>query len=257
MFSSFSLILSSNTGTTLPTNLSLASFAYLLITSLSLYNLCSFSSLVKELLGIPGLKSLRISSIEESEIDEELISIIKDKGNFAKHLHIPLQSGSNHILKLMNRKYSREQFIAKIKKIKALNPNIMISGDVIVGFPQEKEEDFMDSYKLCEECFDMLHVFPYSLRPGTAAARMDGQISPEVKKQRSKALLDLSDKLYAKFVERFIGQDVTVLIEKYDSQKGVNIGHTSNYISVEIPLKESKVGQYITIKLQKSMTESK
>ena len=86
---------------------------------------------------------------------------------------------------------------------------------------------------------------------------MDGQISPEVKKQRSKALLDLSDKLYAKFVERFIGQDVTVLVEKYDAQKGVNIGHTSNYISVEIPLKESKVGQYITIKLQKSMTESK
>ena len=218
---------------------------------------CSFSSLVKELLDIPGLKSLRISSIEESEIDDELISLIKDKGNLAKHLHIPLQSGANHILKLMNRKYTREQFIAKIKFIKSLVPDVMISGDVIVGFPQENQEDFLDTYKLCEECFDMLHVFPYSLRPGTVAARMDGQVSPGIKKQRSKLLLDLSDKLYQKFAERFIGQDVTVLVEKYDQERGLNIGHTSNYISVEIPNKESMVGQYITIKLQKSMIASK
>ena len=218
---------------------------------------CSFSSLVERLSEIPNLKSLRISSIEESEIDEKLIDLIKDKDNLAKHLHIPLQSGANHVLKLMNRKYTREQFIDKIKKIKSLMPDIMISGDVIVGFPQETEEDFMDTYRLCEECFDMLHVFPYSLRPGTAAARMDGQISPDCKKKRSKVLLDLSDKLYEKFANRFVGQDVTVLIEKYDEEKGVNIGHTSNYLSVEIPLKESKVGQFITIKLQKDMITSK
>ena len=218
---------------------------------------CSFSSLVKELLEIPSLRSLRISSIEESEIDDELIKLIKDKENLAKHLHIPLQSGSNHVLKLMNRKYTREQFIEKIKKIKALCPDVMISGDVIVGFPQESEEDFLDTYKLCEECFDMLHVFPYSMRPGTIAARMDGQISPEVKKQRSTGLLELSDKLYMKFAERFIDQEVTVLVEKYDQEKGANIGHTSNYISVEIPKKESMVGHFITVKLQKSMIQSK
>ena len=218
---------------------------------------CSFSSLVKELLEIPNLKSLRISSIEESEIDEELIKLIKDKDNFAKHLHIPLQSGSNHVLKLMNRKYTREQFIEKMKKIKSLVSDVMISSDVIVGFPQESEEDFLDTYKLCEECFDMLHVFPYSMRSGTVAARMEGQISPDIKKQRSKALLDLSDKLYEKFTNRFIDKDVTVLVEKYDAQKGVNIGHTSNYISVEIPNKESMVGQYITVKLQKDMIVSK
>ena len=181
----------------------------------------------------------------------------KEKENLAKHLHIPLQAGSNHVLKLMNRKYTREQFIEKIKKIKSLMPEVMISGDVIVGFPQESEEDFLDTYKLCEECFDMLHVFPYSMRPGTVAARMDGQIPPEVKKQRSKVLLDLSDKLYTKFANRFVGQDVTVLVEKYDAQKGINIGHTSNYVSVEIPLKESKVGQFITVKLQKDMIVSK
>ena len=217
---------------------------------------CSFSSLVEELSNIPGLKSLRISSIEESEIDDKLISLIKDKNNLAKHLHVPLQSGSNHVLKLMNRKYTREQFIEKIKRIKEMMPEVMISGDVIVGFPQESEEDFLDTYKLCEECFDMLHVFPYSIRPGTVAARMDGQISPDCKKKRSKVLLELSDKLYRNFSNKFIGQDVTVLIEKYDEQKGVNIGHTSNYLSVEIPIKESKVGQFITVKLQKDMIVS-
>ena len=218
---------------------------------------CSFSNLVEELANIPGLNSLRISSIEESEIDEKLINLIKDKNNLAKHLHIPLQSGSNHVLKLMNRKYTREQFIAKIKAIKALIPEAMISGDVIVGFPQESEEDFLDTYKLCEECFDMLHVFPYSIRPGTMAAKMEGQISPECKKQRSKMLLELSERLYAKFANQFIGRDVTVLIEKYDDKKGVNIGHTTNYLNVEIPLKESKVGKFITVKLQKDMIASK
>lgn len=213
----------------------------------------SFSDLVETLSNIEGLKSLRISSIEESEIDDKLISLITSKDNLAKHLHIPLQSGANHVLKLMNRKYTREEFIAKIKRIKELMPDVMISGDVIVGFPQESEEDFQDTYNLCTECFDMLHVFPYSARPGTVAARMDGQISPEVKKQRSKVLLDLSDELYQSFVNRFINKEVTVLVEKYDQEKGLNIGHTSNYISVQIPNKESMVGQYITVKLQKSM----
>ena len=213
----------------------------------------SFSDLVEMLLNIEGLKSLRISSIEESEIDDKLISLITSKENFAKHLHIPLQSGANHVLKLMNRKYTREQFIAKIKRIKELMPDVMISGDVIVGFPQESEEDFQDTYNLCKECFDMLHVFPYSMRPGTVAARMDGQISPEVKKQRSKVLLDLSDELYQNFANRFINKEVTVLVEKYDQEKGLNIGHTSNYISVQIPRKESMVEQYITVKLQKDM----
>ena len=216
----------------------------------------SFSDLVEELSNIKGLKSLRISSIEESEIDDKLIDLITHKDNLAKHLHIPLQSGSNRILKLMNRKYNREQFISKMKRIKSLMPDVMISSDVIVGFPKESEEDFLDTYNLCKECFDMLHVFPYSMRPGTVAAKMDEQISPEVKKQRSKRLLDLSNQLYEKFANRFIDQEVTVLVEKYDKEKCQNIGHTSNYISVKIPNKESMVGEYVTIKIKKSMIQS-
>ena len=111
---------------------------------------------METLTNIEGLKSLRISSIEESEIDEKLIELINNKDNLAKHLHIPLQSGSNHVLKLMNRKYTREQFIEKIKYIKSLVPDVMISGDVIVGFPQESEEDFQETYDLCKECFDIM-----------------------------------------------------------------------------------------------------
>ena len=217
---------------------------------------CSFSELVETLSNIAGLKSLRISSIEESEIDDKLIKLIQSKDNLAKHLHIPLQSGTNHVLKMMNRKYTREQFISRIKYIKELIPDVMISGDVIVGFPQETEEDFKDTYHLCKECFDMLHVFPYSPRPGTVAAKMDGQITPEIKKQRSKILLDLSNELYNQYASRFINKEVTVLVEKYDEQNGVNIGHTSNYITVKIPNKESRVGEFIKIKLEKSMIES-
>ena len=213
---------------------------------------CSFSDLVEKLSNIPNLKSLRISSIEESEIDDKLINLIKTKDNLAKHLHIPLQSGSNHVLKMMNRKYTREQFISRIKEIKAQVPNVMISGDVIVGFPQETEEDFMGTYNLCKECFDMLHVFPYSERPGTVAARMEGQISPDVKKDRSRRLLALGDELYASYANKFIGQEVTVLIEKYDEKQQAYIGHTTNYLEVKIPM-ESKVGEYKTVKLQKDM----
>ena len=213
---------------------------------------CSFSGLVEELSNIPNLKSIRISSIEESEIDDKLIKLIQTKDNLAKHLHIPLQAGSNHVLKMMNRKYTREQFVSRIKEIKKLVPNVMISGDVIVGFPQESEEDFMETYNLCKECFDMLHVFPYSQRPGTAAARMEGQISPEVKKDRSKSLLELSNDLYHAYANKFVGQDVTVLIEKYDEKQQAYVGHTSNYLEVKIP-SEAKVGEYKVVKLQKEM----
>jgi len=219
-------------------------------------NGCSFSSLVEEISNIEGLKSLRISSIEESEIDDHLVSLVTQKENLAKHLHIPLQSGSNHILKLMNRRYTREQYMARIKQIKSLLPDVMIAGDVIVGFPQESEEDFMDTYTLCEECFDMLHVFPYSQRPGTIAARMPGQISPEVKKERSKRLLELSNRLFDKYAQRFIGQEVDVLVEQYDEKEQAYIGHTSNYLEVKI-LKESKIGEYTRVKLQKDMIVSK
>ena len=143
----------------------------------------SFSDLVKSLLEIPNLSSLRISSIEESEIDDELIAMLGSKNNLAKHLHIPLQSGSESVLKRMNRKYSPIQFLNKINKIKSSCPDIAFTSDVIVGFPDETEEEFQETYEFIKACgFHQLHVFPYSAREGTVAAKMKDQIDPRIKK---------------------------------------------------------------------------
>lgn len=217
----------------------------------------SFSKLVSELLDVKGLDSLRISSIEESEIDDELISIINERGNIAHHLHIPLQSGSNKILKIMNRKYDQSQFINKIEKIRNALPDVAISTDVIVGFPGETEEDFIETYKTCEKCFDMIHVFPFSPRTGTPAAKMKEQIPSNIKAERVNRLIELSNSLWKKFSKRFIDTKVTVLVEQFDEKNSINIGHTSNYIEVKIPSSSSKVGEFVEVVLKEDMIISK
>lgn len=212
----------------------------------------NFSTLVETLLNIPGLRSLRISSIEESEIDDKLISLYASRDNLAKHLHIPLQSGSDTVLKRMNRKYNKAQFLEKINRIRKALPDVMISTDVIVGFPGETDEEFNETFDFIKECgFNMLHVFPFSAREGTAAYLMKNQVSPQIKQQRAATLLDLSKRLYEEYVSRFFSKDIEVLVEKY--KNGCNIGHTSNYIEVSVPSNEGKVGQIISVKLEKSM----
>ena len=138
----------------------------------------SFSDLVDTLCHLEGLNSLRISSIEESEIDEHLIELVTSNNVLAKHLHIPLQSGSETVLKRMNRKYDKAQFIAKLKHIRELCPDIALTTDVIVGFPGESEEEFKETFDFIKECgFNMLHVFPFSAREGTAAFLMKNQLA--------------------------------------------------------------------------------
>ncbi len=211
----------------------------------------SFSDLTRELLDIDGLYRLRISSIEESEIDDQLIALLGDKPNLAKHLHIPLQSGSLNVLKRMNRKYEPSQFLAKLKSLRAGCPDVAFTTDVIVGFPGETEEEFLETYEFIKECgFDQLHVFPYSPREGTPAAKMPNQIDPRIKNERVKTLMELSEKLWEEYTSRFIGQEVEVLVERFSNN--LNIGHTSNYIEVAIPSKEGKVGEIIKVNLQKS-----
>ena len=217
----------------------------------------SFSSLVKELTDIKGLESLRISSIEESEIDNELIKLITERKNIAHHLHIPLQAGSNSVLKAMNRKYTKEQFVEKILKIRKLLPNIAISTDIIVGFPGETDDDFLDTVEVAKKCFDMIHVFPFSARSGTGAARMKNQISPEVKSKRVDTLISLSKELWDKYTSRFINQEINVLVERFDEEKSLNIGHTSNYLEVAIPSKKPQIGEFIKVILTKNMIVSK
>ena len=209
----------------------------------------TFSNLVDELTSLEGLESLRISSIEESEIDEKLINLYKTRKNLAPHIHIPLQSGSTEILKKMNRKYSAEEFITKLQSLREALPDVAISSDVIVGFPGETDTNFKETYDLIIKAdINMLHVFPYSIREGTVAAKMDNQISPEVKKERSDILLELSKKQWEKYCNRFIDKEIDFLVEKYDKVNGLNIGHTRNYIEVAIPSIEGNIGQYITIK---------
>ena len=218
----------------------------------------SFTDLVKDLLSIDKLPSLRISSIEAFDMSKELIELYKTSDKLAKHMHIPLQSGSALVMERMHRKYTKEQFLEKIKLLRHNCPDIMISTDVIAGFVGETDEEFIETRNFIIECgFNQLHVFPYSARSGTLAASMSNQVSPDIKKQRTRNLLDLSNELWEKYCDKFINKDIEVLIEKYDDKKKVNIGHTSNYIEVAIPSKEGKVEQRITVKLEKNMIQSK
>ena len=206
----------------------------------------SFSNLVNDLLNIKDLYRLRISSIEESEIDDKLIELINTNDKLANHFHIPLQSGSDTVLKRMNRKYNKAQFLNKIKMIKKACPDVALTTDVIVGFPGESEEEFDETYKFIKECgFNMLHVFPFSSREGTAASKMPNQIDPKIKKQRALKLIELSNELWDEYTNKFVNKEVEVLVEQFDPINKVNIGHTSNYLEVKIQDNDNKVGKIV------------
>ena len=192
----------------------------------------SFPALVKKILEDQRLYRLRISSIEESEIDEELLSLLQGSV-LAHHFHIPLQSGSARVLKDMHRKYSKEQFLGKLQRIREAIPNVAITTDIIVGFPGETEEEFVETMEFAKVCqFAKIHVFPYSPRAGTPAANRPDQVDPSVKKERVHRLLSLSQKLENAYQSLFIGQEVEVLFEEYDESIHLWKGHTSNYLEV-------------------------
>ena len=218
----------------------------------------SFSDLVDELCHLDGLNSLRISSIEESEIDDHLIDLVVNNKVLAKHLHIPLQSGSETVLKRMNRKYDKAAFLTKLQKIRKAYPDIVLTTDVIVGFPGETEEEFKETFDFIKQCdFNMLHVFRFSAREGTAAYLMKNQVNPQVKKERARVLIDLSNELWDKYVDQFVGKEVEVLIEENLEAENASLGHATNYINVKIANNMYKPGQKVVIKLQKSMIISK
>lgn len=194
----------------------------------------NFATLLREVVKIPGLKRLRISSIEITELTDEVLDIILKNEVIVNHLHIPLQAGSNHVLKLMNRKYDLDYFFKKVQDIRQIRPNMAITTDVIVGFPGESEEDFLETLNTCRKlAFAKIHVFPYSERQGTKAMELPFHVDVPVKKERARRLLLLSKELECSYYDKFIDKEVLVLVEEV--KNGKSYGHTDTYLHVEIP----------------------
>ncbi len=193
----------------------------------------SFADLLREIVKIGGLKRLRISSIEITELNSDVLKVIKDSKIIVDHLHIPLQAGSNEILSRMNRKYDLDYFFKKIAEIREIRPQIAISTDVIVGFPGESEELFLKTIETCKKIgFSKIHVFPYSERKGTKATTMDGGVPVNERKERARRLLAVSHELENNYMEKFLKQKVAVLIE--ENREGYSYGHTGNFLQVKI-----------------------
>lgn len=191
-----------------------------------------FIDLVKALDEVEGIDRFRISSIEPNLLTDEIIEFVATSKRFVPHFHIPLQSGSNKILKLMRRRYQRELYVDRVNKIKLLMPHCCIGVDVIVGFPGETREDFLETYQFLNELnISYLHVFTYSERENTPAAEMDGKVPGSTRADRSKMLHTLSDKKRRKFYEENLGNEATVLFEN-DVDNGMMHGFTENYIRV-------------------------
>lgn len=207
------------------------------------YQNYTFSSLIEDIcINCKHLYRLRISSIEESRIDEKFIELLQKYDVIANHLHIPLQSGSKKIEELMRRKYNPEAFISKIKKIREVRPDIALSTDIIVGFPQEDENDFLDTFNFAKEIkFSKIHVFPYSPREGTIAARLSGQISLSIKKERVNKLIGLSNELAQEYDSLFKGKELDFLFET--EEDGYFVGHSSNFLEVKVTSSEDLRGQ--------------
>ncbi len=171
-----------------------------------------FSDLLSEIEKIDGIERIRISSIEIVELDDKFMNVLKNSKKIVNHIHIPLQSGSNTILKAMNRRYNMDEFISKINEIRSIRPNIAITTDVIVGFPGETKELFNETVESIKKIgFTELHVFPYSPREGTPAAKMSNQIDNFVKKERVKTLIELSNKLKNSYYSSLIGTEEYLL----------------------------------------------
>jgi threonylcarbamoyladenosine tRNA methylthiotransferase MtaB len=206
-----------------------------------------FSDLLRELEKIKGLERIRISSVEITELNDKFLETLKNSKKIVNHIHIPIQSLCNKTLKDMNRKYDVEYFFNKIKEIRSIRPNIAITSDVIVGFPNETEEDFnITKENIRKLGITELHVFPYSIRKGTRAASMP-QVDGNVKKQRVKELISLSKELKNTYYKSLLGTNETLLTEKY--LDGYLIGHLSNYGLIKVKSENILLNEILDVKL--------
>ena len=209
-----------------------------------------FSDLLNELCCIDGLLRLRISSIEITELDDKFLETLKNNKQIVDHIHIPLQSGCDKTLKEMNRKYDTAYFMNKINEIRKIRPDISITTDLIVGFPNESEHDFNDTYEFIKKVnFSKIHVFPYSRRKGTKADLMENQIPEPIKKERVRKILELSKELELDYMNKHLNKELEILVEKYED--GIIFGHTSNYIGIKAKGIEEDINKIIKVKPNK------
>lgn len=209
----------------------------------------TFYELIQALDEVEGIERLRISSIEPNLLKDEMIEFVAQSKTFVPHFHIPLQSGSNDILKLMRRRYMRELYVEKVARIKEFMPDACIGVDVIVGFPGETDEHFLETYHFLNELdISYLHVFTYSERDNTVAAEMEGEVPQRVRNKRSKMLRGLSVKKRRAFYESQIGTTHTVLFEG-ENKEGYIHGFTENYVKVKAPWDPALVNTLEEIRL--------
>jgi threonylcarbamoyladenosine tRNA methylthiotransferase MtaB len=202
------------------------------------------SGLIQEIADLEGNFRIRLSSIEINEIDEGIINLVVGNKKICKHLHIPLQSGSDQILRKMERRYTRDFYIKKIESIRNAYSQVSFTTDIIVGFPSETEENFQDTASIIKQIgFLKVHIFPFSVRNGTAAEKLDGRIPPDTVKKRFKYLLEISKKVADEYKSSLLGSKLEVLVEKN------NKGFSSNYIPVYIE-DRGYVNQIVKVKIR-------
>ena len=192
----------------------------------------TFPELLRRLEKIEGLERIRISSVEITELNDDFLEVFKNSRKIVNHLHIPLQTGCDKILKIMNRKYDTKYYEDKIKVLRSLKEGLAVTTDVIVGHPYETDEDFKETLSFVEKIgFAKVHVFPYSKRQYTKSARMP-EVNGLIKKARCHELINLSKKLEIKYMQKFIGREVEFLIEQ--NKDGYSYGHSTNYLDLKI-----------------------
>ncbi|MEW8975070.1 MAG: tRNA (N(6)-L-threonylcarbamoyladenosine(37)-C(2))-methylthiotransferase MtaB [Exiguobacterium sp.] len=215
------------------------------------YNL---AKLLKALESVNGLERLRISSIEASQITDEVLDVLKDSPIVVRHLHVPIQSASDTVLRRMRRKYTMAEFGERITRLKEVLPDCAITSDVIVGFPGETEEEFMETFNFINDHkVSELHVFPYSKRTGTPAAMMDDQVEESIKEERVARLIALSDQLAKEYASKYEGELLEIIPEEFSEEAGGRlVGYTDNYLRVAIEGDESMIGQLVRVKITKA-----
>lgn len=212
------------------------------------HNGCNLKKLLEAVFNIKGDFRVRLSSIEPDVITEDFITVF-DNPKLCKHLHIPLQNGSDHILKLMGRKYNIDEYVKIVDMVRSHYPNMNITTDIMVGFPGENDDDFENTLNVIHRCeFSHIHTFKYSRRKGTPASVMSNQVSEKTKTTRAEMVRNLSAQYHKKYIEQQIGKDFTVLMEKID-KNNLGIGFTDNYIKVFIENYLSSLNIFINVRI--------